>query len=94
MAKEGMDLSDDRLARIEDKVDRLSDAITSLARIEERMITLFRNTEKQDEAISALAVRVNALERVYIQKGVISGFLDKVFWVILGGAVAYFVKAM
>ena len=43
-------MSDDqRLERIEKKLDTLSDAVVSLARMEERMITLFKRMDNYDE---------------------------------------------
>ena len=43
-------MSDDsRFDRLEEKIDRLSDAVVSLARMEERMITLFNRMDKYEK---------------------------------------------
>lgn len=44
-----MDVTEDRLARIENKLDKLSDAIVAIARTEEQIATIF-NTQRAMEA--------------------------------------------
>lgn len=77
-----------RLGRIETKVDHMSEAIVSLARVEERMVTLFRRTDANDADMKDLAKRVAELERVSFGRGIFFRAFDKVLWVIVGGAIA------
>ena len=42
-------MADDRLQRMEDKIDRMSQAIVAMARMEERMITVFKRLDAFDE---------------------------------------------
>ena len=42
-------MTDERLMRIEDKLDKLSNAVVTLARMEERMITLFKRMDHYDD---------------------------------------------
>ena len=44
-----MDDQTTRLNRIEEKLDKVGEAIISLARMEERMITLFRRMDNYDQ---------------------------------------------
>lgn len=85
-------MSEERLSRIEDKLDKMSEAITLLARMEERMVTLFKRMDKYDENHSKLTDRISAVEKVTVQRGVIYQILDKLFWIVIGAAVAYIVK--
>lgn len=55
-------MTDDRLARIEQKLDKMSEAIVSLARMEERMITLFKRMDAYDERQTTLEGRINQVE--------------------------------
>ena len=43
--------SEHRLDRIEEKLDKLSDAVVSLARMEERLITIFNRIEKVEDRV-------------------------------------------
>ena len=85
-------MSEERLTRIEDKLDKMSEAITLLARMEERMVTLFKRMDKYDESQNKLVDRVGAVEKVTIQRGVVYHILDKGFWLVAGAAVAYIAK--
>jgi hypothetical protein len=51
-----------RLDRIEEKLDKVGEAIISLARMEERMITLFKRMDMYDQQQSALESRVSNIE--------------------------------
>lgn len=85
-------MSEDRLTRIEGKLDKMAEAITLLARMEERMVTLFKRMEKYDESQSDLTERVQEIEKVTIQRGVVYHLLDKGFWLIIGAGLTYLVK--
>lgn len=85
-------MSEDRLTRIEDKLDKMSEAITLLARMEERMVTLFKRMDKYDEHHSKLIERVGAIEKVTLQRGVVYHILDKGFWLLIGALLAYAAK--
>ena len=78
-----MDDQTTRLNRIEEKLDRVSEAIVSLARMEERMITLFKRMDTYDTKQDLLESRVSKIEGS-------STWTDKVVWVIVAGALAAF----
>lgn len=85
-------MSEDRLTRIEDKLDKMSEAITLLARMEERMVTLFKRMDKYDEHQSKLSDRVGAVEKATLQRGVVYHLIDKGFWLVVGAALAWIVR--
>ena len=85
-------MSEDRLTRIEDKLDKMSEAITLLARMEERMVTLFKRMDKYDENQSKLTDRVSAVEKVTLQRGVVYHLIDKGFWLVVGAGLAWIVR--
>ena len=39
-------MSDERLSRMETKLDKLSEAVVEMARMEERLLTIFKRLEK------------------------------------------------
>jgi len=83
---------DARLERMEKKLDTLSEAVVSLARMEERMITLFKRMDKYDDAQTRVVDRVEKVEKITGQRGVVFHMLDKLFWVVVGAGVALVVK--
>lgn len=76
------------LARIETKLDRVETAIVSLARMEERLITLFNRTDRYDTEQRDLAKRVAELERLTFGRGFFFRWLDRGGVAVLGAAVA------
>jgi len=76
-----------RLDRIEEKLDKVGEAIISLARMEERMITLFKRMDMYDQQQSALESRVSNIE----VKSASSEWIERVIWLVIGAAVVYFI---
>ncbi len=84
-----------RLERIEQKLDEMSKAIVSLARMEERMVTLFKRMDSYDDAQDKLADRVAKIEKVSGADGVTLRFLERIFWIVAtAGITAYVVSHM
>ena len=92
---------DPRLERVEkhidklgDKIDELTKVITAMARIEERMVTLFKRMDIYDARGAALDERVGVIEKTVTKTGVVDQVLEKGFWVVLGGGIAFIVKVL
>ena len=84
-----------RLERIEKKLDEMSEAIVSLARMEERMITLFKRMDSYDDEQTRLSDRVSKIEKVSGADGVTLRFLERIFWIVAtAGITAYVVSHM
>lgn len=77
-----------RLDRIEEKLDKVGEAIISLARMEERMITLFKRMDMYDQQQQALEVRVTNVE----MKHASAAWIERVIWVVIGAMVVYFIN--
>jgi uncharacterized protein YerC len=83
-------MSDDlRLGRIEEKLDKLADAVVGLARMEERMLTIFKRIEKYEEKQENLEDRLSVIELDEAGKNSIYRILDKSIWLVVGVAVAF-----
>lgn len=76
----------DRLDRIEEKIDRMSEAIISLARAEEKITTLTSFSKQQNEMIIELTRRMEKLEGTVTQNAVVVNVINKVFWIIMVAA--------
>jgi len=81
-----------RLERMENKIDELTKVVTSMARIEERMITLFKRMETYEFRHDNLDGRIFEVEKTITKTGVVDQVLEKGFWVVIGGGIAYVVK--
>tara|TARA_R110000737_G_scaffold64121_4_gene91785 strand:+ start:13594 stop:13863 length:270 start_codon:yes stop_codon:yes gene_type:complete len=86
-------MSDDaRLARIEAKLDQMGEAIVSLARVEERMVTLFNRLDAIDKDRDAQAKRLQVVEEKAGNNGQSLRFAERVFWIVVAAGVTYAFK--
>ncbi len=74
-----------RLDRIEEKIDKLADAVVALARAEEKIHTLTSFSKQQSEQIQSLINRIDKLEVSVASNASTVGIINKVFWVIVVG---------
>jgi len=81
--KDMPEINESRLSRIENKLDKLADAVVALARMEERMITLFNRMEKYEGRQTHLEGELDEIKDIaYSVK-----FAERVFWIVLTAAV-------
>lgn len=92
-------MDDLRLARIEanvegvrEELDKVGDALITLARMDERLVTLFKRMDTHIEDVKAINARLAALERNSIAGGVWGYIGDKLLWLAVGAAITIFVK--
>ena len=85
-------MDESRLVRIEEKLDKLSDAVVSLARMEERMITLFKRMDKYEGRQDELEERVNEVEKTSTARGAVYRMVDKATWIVVGVVVALVIE--
>ena len=78
---------DERLSRMETKIDKLSEAVVAMARMEERMITVFKRLDMSDVAWTKYDDRINEIKRKALIRGQKIAFAERIFWMILTGAV-------
>ena len=84
---------DARLERIESKLDTLSDAVVSLARMEERMITLFKRMDNHDSRIGRVEDDVTDMKGKVGTNGQALRFAERVFWIVVAAGVTYAFKS-
>tara|TARA_B100001093_G_C26846597_1_gene1023102 strand:- start:3513 stop:3809 length:297 start_codon:yes stop_codon:yes gene_type:complete len=77
----------DRLDRIESKLDTLSEAIVSLARAEEKITTLAKYSEAQASQILKVVERLESLEQKVSSNEIVVNVINKLFWIVLTGIV-------
>jgi hypothetical protein len=87
-------MADDRLTRIENKLDQLADAMITMARMEEKMVTLFKRMDKYDDGQSRMGERLHILEKINAKAGAFGYIADKFIWIVFGAGVTIFVKRL
>lgn len=76
-----------RLDRIETKLDQLSEAIVNLARAEERITVLAKYGEQQAAQILKIVDRLDKLETKVSSNEIIVNVINKLFWIVVTGIV-------
>jgi hypothetical protein len=82
-------MTDARLERIEKKLDEMGEAIIALARMEERMVSLFKRMDNYDKSQARSTERLDKLEKIQGVNGQTLRFAERVFWIIISAAVGY-----
>ena len=73
----------DRLDRIEEKIDKLADAMISLARAEEKINTLNDDHTKMYERINRLSEKLDEIQLKVDDNSRTVQLINKMFWVII-----------
>ena len=72
-------MEDERLSRMETKIDKLSEAVVAMARMEERMITVFKRFDMSDDAWKKYNICMNDLKRKALAVGQWIAFDERIF---------------
>jgi hypothetical protein len=80
-------MTKERLQRIEDKVDDMGQAILALARMEEKVITIFKRLDNMEASFKKFDERMDEAEKQAIARGQKIAFAERIFWMICTGAV-------
>ena len=83
-----------RLERIERKVDEMGQTLVILARVEERMVTLFNGMEVVKKTQADHGNRIVTLEKSDGTNGQMLRFAERVFWIVVSAGVAFAFTAM
>lgn len=86
-------MTDDRLDRIEKKMDAMAEAIVSLARMEERMVTLFKRMDNYDNTQTQMSERLRTIENGVGSNGQMLRFAERLFWIVVAAGVTYIAKS-
>ena len=82
---------DHRLDKIEEKIDRLTDAMVSMARAEEKIVGLQNDHDKQYERMNKLSIKIDEIAFKVDENTRTVTLINKLFWVVIvaaAGAIA------
>jgi len=75
---------EDRLSRLEHKIDMLSEAVVSLARVEERLVTVFNRQSHIEAKVENIDSKVDELSQGMVS----SKLVERLIWVIIVAGVS------
>lgn len=77
------DTQNNRLDRIEEKIDKLSDAMISLARAEEKLIQIEKTNHASYERMNRFSEKLDQLESVVTKNNQTVTIINKLFWAVI-----------
>jgi TolA-binding protein len=80
--------TESRFDRLEGKIDKLTDAVTKIVRVEEQLISNNRRLDKLEELAAKLEHDINNVANIARANSSVTKFADKLFWLIVAGGVS------
>ena len=80
------DTQTDRLDRIEIKLEKLSEAVVSLARAEEKIISMEKFMHQQMDQILEMGKRLEDVEKRVTTNASTINIINKLFWIVMAAA--------
>jgi len=77
---------EDRLSRVEKKIDSLQEAIISLARVEERLVTVFNRQSKIESQVDSMEQKMDSMA----ENIATSMATERIVWILLSAGIAAF----
>ena len=75
-------MSDDqRLDRIESKIDKLSDAMITIARAEEKLVNMEQKYLAQYDRMNRFSGKLDELEKLVMQNASTVNTINRLFWI-------------
>ena len=91
MMVESSETNAKRLDRIEEKLDRLTDAMVAMARAEEKIIALQDDNENMRERLNKLSVKLDEIQKTVDDNSRTVGIINKVVYVAVAAAIGTYV---
>ena len=80
-----------RLNRIEQKIDKLADAMISLARAEEKIVALQVDHDNMRDRMNKLSVKLDEIQKAVDDNSRTVGIINKVVYVAVAAAIGTYV---
>lgn len=80
--------SESRFNKIEEKLDKLSEAMVSLARTEEKILAMEKDRTNQTERLNRLSQKLDDVNDRVMENSRITANISKVIWLFMSAAIA------
>lgn len=87
-------MTEQRLERIEGKLDKLSDAVANFGRIEERLLSIFKRLERHEKQLDGHSVDLKELTNSVLTNSNSLKFGERLFWVVVTSGASLIVYLM
>ena len=84
--KQHIAVENTRLDRIEEKIDKLSETVISLARAEEKLLALSSDNQDTRARLFSVEEKVVAVDRKIDEHGVTVKVINRIFWIMVAAS--------
>lgn len=85
-------MDETRFNRLEVKIDKLTEAVTSIARVEEKILASNHRIENLEVRVSKTEDDLDKIADLARANGGAARFAEKLFWIVAGGVVGFLIK--
>jgi hypothetical protein len=75
-------MDESRFDRLEQKIDKLTDAVTKIVRVEEQLIS-------NNKRVDRLEIRMDTIEEDVREANGVSKFAERLFWIVVTAGVGF-----
>jgi trehalose-6-phosphate synthase len=83
-----------RLERIEEKLDKLSDAVSQIARVEERILTIFNRLDRHEKRLDDQEDDIKEISEGVLLNTKVANNVERMFWICVTGVVSFVIYFM
>jgi hypothetical protein len=80
---------DQRFDRIEEKLDKLTDAVTKIVRVEEKLVANDRRVDRLEFRMDEQEDDMKKIADLARSNSGVAKVADKIFWLVVAGAVSF-----
>jgi hypothetical protein len=81
-------MDEPRFDRLEQKIDKLTDAVTKIVRVEEQIISNNKRLDKVEDRVEKMYKDVDNIGSIARANGTVAKFADKLFWLVIAGGIS------
>ena len=85
-------MSEDRLQRIEEKLDKLADVIVGMARVEEKIADLELRRSESHERLNRMSQKMDTIETEVVSMRERMNVMSKIMWLIGAGVITVLIN--
>jgi len=78
-----------RFDRLETKIDKLTEAVTAVVRVEEKLLANDKRVDRLEYRADIIEANVDEIDKLARDNSGVAKFADKMFWIIVGGIVSF-----
>ena len=82
-------MDESRFDRLEQKIDKLTDAVTKIVRVEEQLISNDKRVERLEVRTDQIEKDLNGIGQLARKNDTVAKFADRAFWVVVTAGVGF-----